>query len=77
VAEFWGSLHYDACFFCIGVTSIGKDKATYKRLTYDLTIDFAKLLVGTNSGMTFCYISGAYTDSSEKGGAYKITLLYL
>ena len=58
---------YDACFFCIGVSSLGMDEATYTRLTYTLTMDFAKLLVEVNPAMTFCYISGAGTDSSEKG----------
>jgi len=58
---------YNACYFCLGVTSIGKKEAEYARLTYDLTIDFAKILSSQNSDMTFCYISGAGTDSSEKG----------
>ncbi|PZX10634.1 hypothetical protein LX69_03304 [Breznakibacter xylanolyticus] len=58
---------YDACFFCIGVSSLGMDEATYTRLTYTLTMDFAKRLSEANPAMTFCYISGAGTDSSEKG----------
>lgn len=58
---------YDACFFCIGVTSVGKDEETYTRLTYTMTLNFASLLAASNPLMTFCYISGAGTDSSEKG----------
>lgn len=60
-------LNYQACFFCIGVSSMGMDEATFTRMTYTLTTDFAKALVDINSAMTFCYISGAGTDSSEKG----------
>jgi uncharacterized protein YbjT (DUF2867 family) len=58
---------YDACFFCLGVSSVGMTKETYEQLTYDLTMGFAKALVKTNPAMTFCYISGAGTDSTEKG----------
>lgn len=58
---------YDACFFCAGVTSIGKSEAEYTRITYDTTIKFAKVLNEVNKNMVFCYVSGAMTDSSEKG----------
>jgi len=58
---------YNACYFCLGVTSLGKNEAEYTRLTYTLTIDFATILAKLNPGMTFCYVSGAGTDSSEKG----------
>lgn len=58
---------YDACFFCLGVSSVGMKEAAYSRLTYDLTIDFARLLSSQNPVMTFCYVSGAGTDTSEKG----------
>ncbi|HWB27351.1 MAG TPA: NAD-dependent epimerase/dehydratase family protein [Chitinophagaceae bacterium] len=58
---------YDACFFCLGVTSVGKKEAEYYDLTYTLTITFAEALYKVNSNMVFCYISGAGTDSSEKG----------
>jgi uncharacterized protein YbjT (DUF2867 family) len=58
---------YNACYFCLGVTSIGKKEPEYYRLTYVLTVDFAKLLSEQNADMTFCYISGAGTDSTEKG----------
>ena len=58
---------YDACFFCLGVTSLGKKEADYYRYTYTLTMHFAEVVCRQNPGMTFCYISGAGTDSSEKG----------
>jgi len=58
---------YNACFFCLGVSSLGKKESEYTKLTYDLTINFAKSLAGLNPDMTFCYISGAGTDSTEKG----------
>lgn len=58
---------YDACFFCAGVSSVGKSEAEYTRLTYDLTLHFAEVLARLNSQMVFIYVSGAMTDSSEKG----------
>lgn len=58
---------YNACFFCAGVTSIGKNEAEYTKLTYELTTKFAKTLNRLNTKMTFCYISGAGTDSTEHG----------
>ncbi len=58
---------YNACFFCLGVTSIGKKENEYTRLTYDLTMTAAKTLSKLNTDMTFCYVSGAGTDSTEKG----------
>ena len=57
---------YDACFFCLGVSSAGMKEATYYRLTYDLTIAAATALAELNPGMTFCYVSGEGTDSTEK-----------
>ena len=58
---------YNACFFCLGVSSIGMKEDEYRHLTYDLTLNFAKTLSKLNPDMTFCYISGAGTDSSEHG----------
>jgi uncharacterized protein YbjT (DUF2867 family) len=58
---------YNACYFTLGVTAMGKNEDEYKRLTYTLTLNFAKTLAFLNPEMTFCYISGAGTDSSEKG----------
>lgn len=58
---------YNACFFCLGVSSIGMKELEYKHLTYDLTLNFAQTLVKLNPEMIFTYISGASTDSSEQG----------
>lgn len=58
---------YNACFFCLGVSSVGMKEDEYRRLTYDLTINFASTLARLNPTMTFCYISGKGTDSTEKG----------
>jgi nucleoside-diphosphate-sugar epimerase len=58
---------YDACFFCAGVSSIGMKEDKYTHLTYDTTLAFAKALLEVNSNMIFTYVSGASTDSSEKG----------
>ena len=58
---------YNACFFCAGVTSIGKKEPEYTKLTYDTTLAFAKLLLQYNNNMVFTYVSGSHTDSSEKG----------
>jgi uncharacterized protein YbjT (DUF2867 family) len=58
---------YDACFFCLGVSSVGMKKEVYEKMTYDLTMGFARVLAKQNSEMSFCYVSGAGTDSSEKG----------
>jgi uncharacterized protein YbjT (DUF2867 family) len=58
---------YDACFFCLGVSSIGMNENDYKRMTYELTLQAAKSLSAVNKEMIFCYVSGAGTDSTEKG----------
>jgi uncharacterized protein YbjT (DUF2867 family) len=58
---------FDACFFCLGVSSAGMSEAEYTRLTHDLTLAAAKTLARLNPGMTFVYVSGAGTDSSEQG----------
>jgi hypothetical protein len=58
---------YNACFFCLGVSSVGMSEEHYYNLTYTLTLDFARLVAVQNPDMTFCYVSGAGTDSSEKG----------
>ena len=58
---------YDACFFCAGVSSIGMSEVDYTHITFDTTIHFAKILAAQNPGMTFAYVSGAGTDSTEKG----------
>jgi uncharacterized protein YbjT (DUF2867 family) len=58
---------YNACFFCLGVSSVGISKEAYKRITYDLTLHAGQVLSKLNPEMTFCYVTGAGTDSSEQG----------
>lgn len=58
---------YNACFFCLGVSSVGKKEEEYYSQTYTLTMHMAEILARQNPGMTFCYVSGAGTDSTEKG----------
>ena len=58
---------YNACFFCLGVTSLGLDEDRYRRLTYDITLAAARPLARLNPGMTFVYVTGASTDSTEQG----------
>jgi hypothetical protein len=58
---------YNACYFCLGVSSVGMDKETYYKMTYVLTMHIADTLSQLNKDMTFCYVSGAGTDSTEKG----------
>ena len=58
---------FDACFFCLGVSSVGLDAAQYKRMTQDLTLGFAQSLAKANPEMTFCYVTGKGTDSGERG----------
>ncbi|UOQ51860.1 NAD-dependent epimerase/dehydratase family protein [Hymenobacter cellulosivorans] len=58
---------YNACFFCLGVSSVGMKQPEYQRLTYDLTLHFAQTLLPHNPELTFCYVSGAGTDSTAHG----------
>jgi uncharacterized protein YbjT (DUF2867 family) len=58
---------YDACLFCLGVSSAGMSEADYTRVTYDLTLAAAETLVRLRPAMTFIYVSGKGTDSTEKG----------
>ena len=58
---------FDACFFCLGVSSVGMSEADYKRVTYDLTLGAARTLARLNPQMTFVYVTGASTDSTERG----------
>ncbi|MEO6405934.1 MAG: epimerase [Ferruginibacter sp.] len=58
---------YNACLFCLGVSSIGMKEVKYRKFTYDLTLLFAQTVLKENNEMSFCYISGAGTDSSEMG----------
>ena len=58
----------DACFFCLGVSSVGMSHDEYRHLTYDLTLAAATAIASTTAGrLTFCYVSGVGTDSTEKG----------
>ncbi len=58
---------YNAYFFCLGVSSFNMKEDQYRSLTYDLTLNVAEKLLSANKGMTFCYVSGAGTDSTENG----------
>jgi uncharacterized protein YbjT (DUF2867 family) len=58
---------FDACFFCLGVTSMGLTEERYRHLTYDITMAAATTLAKLNPGMTFIYVTGAGTDSTEQG----------
>jgi uncharacterized protein YbjT (DUF2867 family) len=60
---------YHACFFCLGVSSIGMKEADYTRVTHDLTMAAARTLARLNPEMTFCYVSGTGTDGTEKGSS--------
>lgn len=58
---------FDACFFCLGVSSAGMSEENYRRVTYDIALAAAKTLVKLNPDMTLVFVSGAGTDSSERG----------
>ena len=58
---------FDACFFCLGVSSVGMKEDAYRRVTYDLTLAAATVLARLNPEMNFAYVTGAGTDSSERG----------
>jgi len=58
---------YDTCFFCLGVSSAGMTEQAYQRVTYDITLSVAQTLVMLNPQMTFLFVSGAGTDSTEHG----------
>ena len=58
---------YDACFFCLGISAAGLNEEQYRKITYDYTLTLAKTLYDLNPELTFNYVSGAGTDSTEKG----------
>jgi hypothetical protein len=58
---------YDACFFCLGVSSVGMSEERYRHLTYDITMAAATTLAKLNPGMVLTYVTGRGTDSSESG----------
>jgi uncharacterized protein YbjT (DUF2867 family) len=58
---------FDACFFCLGTSVVGKSEEEYRRVTYELTLRVGETLARLNPGLTFVYVSGAGTDSTEHG----------
>jgi uncharacterized protein YbjT (DUF2867 family) len=60
---------FDACFFCLGVSSAGMSEERYAHLTYDMTLAAAQVLASENPAMVFTYVSGAGTDSTEHRGS--------
>src|SRR6202166_1302195 len=58
---------YDACFFCLGVSSVGLNEVRYRHLTYDITMAAATMLAKLNPRMVFIYVTGRGTDSTERG----------
>ncbi|QGY44057.1 NAD-dependent epimerase/dehydratase family protein [Maribellus comscasis] len=58
---------YDACFYCLGISSVGLKEEQYKKISYEFTLALAKILLENNLQMTFNYVSGQGTDSSESG----------
>jgi uncharacterized protein YbjT (DUF2867 family) len=58
---------FDACFFCLGVSSVGMSEERYRHLTYDITLAAARTLAKLNPGMVFIYVTGRGTDSTEQG----------
>jgi uncharacterized protein YbjT (DUF2867 family) len=58
---------FDTCFFCLGVSAAGMTETDYRHITYDLTMDAAQTLAKLNPNMTFIYVSGAGTDTTESG----------
>ena len=58
---------YNACYFCLGISSVGMKEAEYFKTTYTLTMHIAETLCRLNADMTFCYVSGGGTDSTEAG----------
>ncbi|MFN1219152.1 epimerase [Chryseobacterium kwangjuense] len=58
---------YDACFFCAGVSAVGENEESFTKKTFDFVVPFAKSLSEINAAMTFIYVSGSRTDSTEQG----------
>ncbi|MFF5704960.1 epimerase [Streptomyces sp. NPDC012794] len=68
LTELAGELsRYDACFFCLGVSSVGMKEEAYRAVTHDLTLGVARPLAAANPALTFAYVSGQGTDSTERG----------
>jgi uncharacterized protein YbjT (DUF2867 family) len=62
-----GLAGFEACFFCLGVSSVGMSEQSYRHLTYDLTLAAATTLSKLSPGMVFIYVTGQGTDSTEQG----------
>jgi uncharacterized protein YbjT (DUF2867 family) len=60
---------YDACFYCLGTTSLRQTEESYRRVTYDMTLSAANAVIAANPALTFVFVSGLGTDSSERGRA--------
>jgi uncharacterized protein YbjT (DUF2867 family) len=58
---------YDACFFCLGISSVGLNEERYRQITYDFTLAAARVLSRLNPAMVFIYVTGRGTDSTERG----------
>ena len=58
---------FDACFWCLGISSFGMDEESYRRITHDFTMEAAKTLIRANPGLCFCFVSGEGTDDTEQG----------
>lgn len=58
---------YDGCFFCAGISSVGENEESFTKKTYDFVVPFAENLSEIKPDMTFIYVSGSRTDSTEKG----------
>lgn len=57
----------DACFYCLGVSSVGMSETAYHRITYDMTIAAADAVQAGSPDVTFCFVSGAGSDATERG----------
>src|SRR5882672_9507395 len=60
---------YDACFFCLGISSAGMSEADYTRVTYDITVAAANAVLAANPKIVMCFVSGQGTDGTERGSS--------
>jgi uncharacterized protein YbjT (DUF2867 family) len=61
---------YNSCFYCAGISSLGVSQAEYERITYGTTLAVAHTLLRLNPGLSFCYVTGAGTDSTEQARSH-------
>ncbi len=67
IGEYSAALQgYDACFYCAGVSSVGMNETDYTRITYDTTLNVARVLAGIHPGMVFTFVTGSHTDTNGK-----------